>query len=93
MTGEERWEIIYNQINGVYVSDICEGAKDETSEGGKLGILIEQAYEARNHICERLGIDPEDPDMEQLISGFEKFSRAYGKLMYHYGYLDGAHKM
>lgn len=57
---------------------------------GTLGPLIEQIYEARNCLSERLGIEPSaDPDFEQLIDGIEAFSRACGKLMYYYGCQDG----
>lgn len=91
MVGEERWKLIYDQINGMHELDICEGVKDESSMDGMLGPFIEQAYGARNRICDRLGIDPEDPDMELLVSGFEGFARACGKLMYRYGYLNGIH--
>ena len=59
---------------------------------GMLGPMIEQAYAARDRICERLGTGSEDPDMELLVSGFENFARICGKLMYHYGYLDWVHK-
>ena len=76
MQFENRWEFIYNQINGMNKSDVCEWVRDESSMEGTLGPLIEQAYEARNRICERLGIDPEDSDMELLVSGFENFARA-----------------
>lgn len=89
----ERWEFIYDQINGMNEPDVCEWVRDESSMEGVLGPLIEQAYGARNRICERLGIDPEDPDMELLVSGFEGFAQACGKLMYHYGYLDWVHKL
>lgn len=91
MKGKERWEVIYNQINGAYVPGVCEGIRDETSMEGELGPLVEQAYEARNRLSERLGVEPDgDPDFERLVSGFEAISRVCGKLMYRYGYRDGA---
>lgn len=94
MQNEERWKFIYDQITGMNEPDVCEWVRDESSIEGTLGPLIEQAYEARNRICGRLGTDPEtDLDIEQLVSGFEDFARACGKLMYHYGYMDGARKM
>ena len=94
MQDKERWKFIYDQINGMNEPDVCEWVKDESPITETLGPLIEQAYEARNRICGRLGADPEtDPDIELLVSGFEHFARACGKLMYHYGYLDGIHKI
>ena len=85
-----RWEFIYDQINGLNAPDVCEWVKDEASEGGKLALLIEQAYEARNRLCEKTGLNPDtDPDFELLLSGLEGLSRACGKLMYHCGYQDG----
>lgn len=88
---EKRWEIVYNQINGAYIPGVCKGVNDETSASGILGPLIEKAYEARDRLAERLDVDPSvDPDFELLVSGFEALSRACGKLMYYYGYQDGA---
>lgn len=85
----ERWEFIYDQINGMLRPDVCEWVKNETAEGGELAPLIEQIYEARNRLGERLGVDPAtDEDLELLVGGFEDFSCACGKLMYHYGHLD-----
>lgn len=90
MQSKARWEFIYDKINGICESDVCEWVQDESSGEGALGPLIDQIYEARNHICKRLGVDPGvDPDFEQLIRGIENFSRSCGKLMYHYGYRDG----
>lgn len=91
---EERWEIIYNQINGAYIPGVCEGIRDETSAGGEIAPLVEQAYAARDRLSERLGVDPAgDPDFEALVSGFEEMSRVCGKLMYHCCYQDGARMM
>lgn len=90
---EERWELIYEKIDGLYIPIILEeeGIKDELSAGGVLGLLHRQIYQARNRIAGRLGIDPNrDRDFDQLIDGFEAFSRTCGKLMYQYGYRDGA---
>lgn len=85
----ERWEFIYNQINGMLQPDVCEWVKDETCEGGELAPLIKQVYEARNRLCERLGADPDaDEDFKLLVDRFESFSRVCGKLMYYYGYND-----
>ena len=87
---EARWEFFYDQINGMNEPDVCEWAKDETSEGGELAPLIEQIYAARNRLCEKTGLEPDtDPDVELLVSGFEDFARVCGGLMYRYGYQDG----
>lgn len=85
-----RWEFIYNQINGLNEPDVCEWVKDESTPEGVLGPLIQQIYEARSRLGERLGADPAaDEDLERLASGFEALSRACGKMMYHYGYQAG----
>ena len=87
---EERWERIYNQLNGAYVPGFCDGVQDQSSMDGALGPPVEQAYEARNRLSERLGVDPaSDPDFELLVRGFENFARTCGRLMYEYGYQDG----
>lgn len=79
MKFEERWEFIYNQINGMLEPDVCEWVKDETAEGGELGPLVAQIYGARDRLGERLGVDPAvDEDFELLIGGFEDFARVCG---------------
>ena len=89
----ERWEFIYNQINGINEPDVCGWVKDESSMNGAIGPLTEQIYGARSRLCERTGLNPDtDPDFELLIDGLEKLSRTCGKLMYHYGYQDGINK-
>ena len=37
-----RWEFIYDKINGISESDVCEWVRDESSMEGALGPLIEQ---------------------------------------------------
>lgn len=92
MKDNARWEFIYNQINGLNEADVCEWVRDESSMGGALGPLTEQIYQARDRLCERTGLDPDrDPDIALLISGYEALSRACGRLMYRYGYQDGAY--
>ena len=89
-----RWEFVYEQINGMLASDVCQWVKDESSMTGEFGALVEQIYEARSRLCDRLGTDlGTDEDLELLVRGFEELSRACGKLMYHYGYLDGVNKI
>lgn len=86
-----RWEFIYNQINGLNEPDVCEWVRDESTPEGELAPLIQQVYEARSRLGERLGVDPAaDEDLERLASGFEEISRTCGKLMYRYGCQDGA---
>ena len=89
MKSEERWEFIYNQINGMFQPGVCEWVKDEICEGGELAPLVKQIYEARSRLCERSGLNPDDdPDLELIIDGFENLSRVCGKLMYCYGRRD-----
>lgn len=84
-----RWKSIYDQINGLNESDVCEWVRDESSIDGEIGPLTEQIYGARNRLCERLGVNPEsDPDISLLMKGAEDLARVCGKLMYHYGHLD-----
>lgn len=90
MQNEMRWEMVYDQINGAFVPGVCEGVKDESAMDGKLGPLVAQIYEARDRLCQRTGISPDnDADLERLIDGAERLCRACGMLMYHYGWHDG----
>ena len=88
---EERWEIIFSKMNGEYVLDFCEEVKDEFEKDGTLGPLVQQVYQARDRIADRLGVNADcDKDLALLIEGAEDFARTCGKLMYRYGYSDGA---
>ena len=85
-----RWELIYDQINGLNVPGVCEWVKDESSLEGAVGPLVEQIYGARSRLCEKTGLNPDtDPDFALLLSGLEGLSRTCGELMYRYGYQDG----
>ena len=89
-----RWKFIYDQINGMLEPDVCQWVRDESSMQEEISPLVEQIYEARNRLCERLGTGLEaDEDLDRLVRGFEELSRICGKLMYHYCYLDGVNKI
>ena len=89
-----RWNFIYDQISNMLTPEVCQWVKNGSPMQGELGPLVEQIYEARGRLCERLGTDLEtDEDVNQLVRGFEELSRVCGKLMYHYGYLDGVNKI
>lgn len=91
MQDNGRWEFIYDQINGLNEPDVCEWVTDEFSMEGALGPLVERIYEARSRLRERPGLAPDtNPDFELLIRGLEDLSRACRRLMYRYGYQDGA---
>lgn len=90
MQDMERWEFIYNQINGLNEPDVCQWVRDESSMDGALGPLVEQVYQARNRLCAKTGLNADaDPDFAVLFSGFEDISRVCGRLMYRYGRQDG----
>ena len=87
---EERWEIIFNKINGEYVLELCKEVKDECAGGGIVGKQIQKLYQARDRVADRLGVDPViDADFHQMTEALEEYARTCGKLIYHYGYQDG----
>lgn len=86
----ERWEFVYQQITGLYAEETCGGIRDEMVSGGYLMPFLERAYAARDRLCGRMGVDVyEDPDVDEMLRGFEELCRACGKLMYQYGWRDG----
>ena len=91
MNEKERWEQVYDQINGGYQEGCWDGIWNEAGPDGCIGPLVEQIYSARDRLCERTGISPDaDPDLEELLDGFECLCRVCGKLMYHYGRQENA---
>ncbi len=72
----ERWEIAYHQLKRSH--ELVENAMD--------GI-----YAAKLRLCERAGLDPgHDPDLEEIVERYDCLCHLYSKLMYQYGYRDGA---
>ena len=89
MERKERWEQVYEQINGTRFPDVWDGISNEAGQDGLIGPLVEEIYRGRDRLCARTGISPDgDPDLEVMMDGFERLCRTCGMLMYRYGRKD-----
>lgn len=88
MTGEGRKQLIYNLMNGYYdltKVNIPESriVENEFDDGKPCSELYERVYEARERLCERLGVE-EDPDVEAIVNNMEEISRILAMKMFDY---------
>lgn len=75
---------IYREITGQYIS-----VEDEFADGKPCSLLYENVTDARERLCKRTGIDFEDADVLEIISGMEKIAEICALKMYHYALLWG----
>lgn len=72
-------ELIYNLMTGLYnlqAVQIPESVivEDEFQEGNPCEVLYGRMYDARERLCERLGVE-EDKDIEAIINSMEGIAR------------------
>lgn len=82
-------ELIYNLMTGLYnlqAVQFPESAivEDEFQEGKPCELLYGRMYDARERLCERLGVE-EDEDIETIINSMEDIARILALKMYEYG--------
>lgn len=57
----------------------------EYADGALCRQLYEQIVDARDRLCERFGIDPDDRDLDIILSSYEEINQIFGIKMYQYG--------
>ena len=70
---------IYREITGQLIP-----IEDEFADGKSCSLLYEKVTDARERLCKRTGIDFEDADLLEMISGMEKIAEICALRMYHY---------
>lgn len=75
---------IYYQITGQFIP-----VEDEFADGKPCSLLYEKVTNARERLCKRTGIDFDDDDLLEMISGMEKIAEICALKMYHYALLWG----
>ena len=79
-----------NHVDDIYASMVgelitpCEGVTDEYAPGSYCDQLYSAAWEARNRLAERLGVD-EDKDLEVIFDSFCDITFHLCRRMYEYG--------
>lgn len=82
-------ENVFDTLTG----SLCEeytipGVENAFAPGGDCDRLYRQVYEANCRLCDRLGKNDGDPDVELIINNLLQINRILSLKMYHYGRLD-----
>lgn len=94
MGKDERWALVYAQLNGGGQEKPWEGIPNEAAPGGRLYPLVEEIYGARERLRGQAKLSGEaERELERVVDGFERLCRCCGELMYQYGVKDGEEKM
>lgn len=79
-----RRDQVYRFLNGFIGGEQGQ----QTREQMQIAFLTEQIYQYRLNLCECVGLEFENKDMEAIIDAYEKMNRLIGDLMYDHGWLD-----
>lgn len=79
-------ETVYQTLIGAYEEKYnVPGVENAFAEGSQCDRLYQQVYEANCRLCERLGQQDEDPDVELIVNNLLEITRVLCLEMYRYG--------
>lgn len=79
-------ERVYETLSGVLLDEYrVPGVDNAFSEGSTCAKLYSQILDAYARLCERLGADEEDADVEVIINSFDQITKILGLRMFDYG--------
>ena len=79
---EQVYETMWGQLIDKYA---VPGVEDAFCEGSRCGQLYEQMLEAYERVCDRLGVEGEDPDVETIVGALLEMDRILCLKMFGYG--------
>lgn len=79
---EQVYETMWGQLTEKYA---VPGVEDAFGEGSRCGRLYEQMLAAYERLCDRLGVEDEDPDVEIIIDALLDMDRILCFRMFEYG--------
>ena len=86
-------ENVYETLIGSFGEEYgIPGVKNAYADGSLCNELYQQIYWANCRLCDRLGQDENDPDVELIINNFLQINRILCLEMYHYGQRYGYHE-
>lgn len=79
-------ERVYETLSGVLLDEYCvPGVENVFRNGNACAKLYSQILDAYARLCERLGTDEEDADVEIIINPFDQIAKILGLKMFDYG--------
>lgn len=79
-------EHIYYTLIGAYVPGFgAPGVENAFDDGTECLVLYNNAYDAYQRLCARLGTTDEDDDVEIIFQSLLSISKILGEKMFHYG--------
>ena len=79
-------ETVYETLIGDYEEKYnVPGVDNAFAEGSECDRLYQEVYEANRRLCERLGREDEDPDVELILGNLLEITRRLCLEMYRYG--------
>lgn len=81
-------EELWLKVMGMHAQP--DGIPSEFEEGSPCMKLYDRIDDARVRLCERFGIDFEDPDMLEILNCEDEICKLVGCRMYRYGELGTA---
>ena len=81
---------VYNTLGGQLIEEACvPNVENLYAEEKPCMKWYEEIQDAYGRLCERLGVQDEDTDVEIIIDSFLSICRETGYYMYHYGAVFG----
>ena len=78
-------EKVYQQMHGLFAAENIPGIRDESVEGGFVGIHLDEIYAARLTLTNRYSIPEEDPDLLRIITAYDALLKSSAIAMFQHG--------
>ena len=80
-------ERVYETLSGLLLDEYCvPGVENAFAEGSPCATLYKDVLDAYARICERLGTEEEDADVEIIINAFLEMNKILRCKMFEYGF-------
>lgn len=77
---------VYDTLQGVLIPEACiEGVENAFAEDCECTRLYAEMLEAYERLCDRLGVQDEDEDVEVIINSLMSINHVLAHKMYEYG--------
>lgn len=78
-------EKVYKQMHGLFATGTIPGIRDESAEGGFVGMYFDEIYAARLSLAKHYSIPEEDSDLLRIINAYDSLLKASAIAMFQYG--------
>ena len=78
-------EKVYLQMHGLFTTETIPGIRDESTEGGFVGIYLDEIYAARQSLAKYYSIPEEDSDLLRIITAYDSLLKSSAIAMFQHG--------